>query len=182
MCILFKINVLKKTFAQIQRLCVCECVAVWVVGWVCMCVCVWERKIESTKIANIQSKCNFWDEKGNGCQDWISLLLLRKKAAAGFEANFQLKLLALMFRLCGQDPEIPTDAVTCGCSAAVAKLLRWWVWFPPGPGLFSSLSIPQLCVLNQVLRGRETLLIFRDKNGCLAVKKWCCHLKANWLC
>ena len=40
-----------------------------------------------------------------------------------------------------------------------AKLLRSWVWFPPGASLFSSLSIPQFWVLNQVPLRWASLLI-----------------------
>ena len=53
-----------------------------------------------------------------------------------------------------------------GCGTVVrtrisgAKLLRLWVRILPGAGLFSSLSIPQQCVLIKVPQGGATLLIF----------------------
>ena len=40
------------------------------------------------------------------------------------------------------------------------KLLRSWVQFPLDDGLFSSLSIPKLCVINKSPQGGATLMIF----------------------
>ena len=64
-------------------------------------------------------------------------------------------------KLFGQWLQHSGRAYACG-----AKRMRLWVQFLQGVGHFSSLSVPQWCVLNQVHQGGGSI-----KNGCLAVGK-----------